>query len=226
MGRDIQRETDIDLDLESGENTSEEDTSNDERESKSGFRWALNGVLNLDGSDKGKNGIQSCSSSSNSGGDIVGVVDEDNLELLVDNKDLEHVQHQFPYVNGNHTKQKSKPMMPSNPRKPTKPPLPPKGPSLDAGDQKFVMELAELALRKRARIKKMKAVRKMRASKSLSSSSSSSSTYTSLSAMVITIVFFLVIILHGKLAIRLSGLSFIHKLKLVPVWLITSCFTV
>lgn len=203
MGRDIQRESDVDVDLESGENTSEEDTSNDERESKSGFRWALDGVLNLDGSDKGKYGIESCSSSSISGGggggDIVGVVvDEDNLELLVDNKDLDHVQQQFPYINGNHSKQKSNPiMMPSNPRKPSKPPLPPKGPSLDAGDQKFVKELAELALRKRARIKKMKAVRKMKASKSLASTSSSSSTYTSLSAMVITLIFFFVIILHG-----------------------------
>jgi len=52
--------------------------------------------MNLDGSEKGKNGIEaSCSSSSN-----YGVVDvyECNLELLVD-KGLEH-------VNGNHGKQR------------------------------------------------------------------------------------------------------------------------
>lgn len=190
MGRAIQREKDIefDLDLESGGNTSEEEASNDERESKNGFPWSWNGVVNFDGSsEKGKIGIDSCSSSSNSG-DVVGL-DEYNLELLVDNG-LEH-------VNGinNHAKLKNKFL--TNPRKPPKPPLPPKGPSLDAGDQKFVKELAELALRKRARIKKMKAVRKMRASKS----SSSSSTYTNLSAMVITVFFFLVIILHGKLVV-------------------------
>ncbi|KEH43193.1 uncharacterized protein [Medicago truncatula] len=184
MGRAIQREKEkeVEFDIESGENTSEEDTSNDERDSnsKNGFPWSWNGVMNLDGSEKGKNGIEaSCSSSSNFC-DVVGV-DECNLELLVD-KGLEH-------VNGNHGKQKIKF---TNPRKPQKPPLPPRGPSLDAGDHKFVKELAELALRKRARIKKMNAVKKMKASKL-----PSSSTYTNLSAMVITIFFFLVIIFHG-----------------------------
>lgn len=170
MGRAILREKDVEFDIESGENTSEEDTSNDERDS-------LNGVLNLDGSEKGKNGIESCSSSSNSC-DVLGV-DDCSLELLVDNKGLEH-------VNG---KQKIKF---TNPRKPQKPPLPPKGPSLDAGDHKYMKELADLALRKRARIKKMKEVQKMKASKS-----SPSSTYTNLYAMVITVFFLLVIILHG-----------------------------
>ncbi|CAJ2629011.1 unnamed protein product [Trifolium pratense] len=177
MGRAILREKDVEFDIESGENTSEEDTSNDERDSMNGFPWSLNGVLNLDGSEKGKNGIESCSSSSNSC-DVL-VVGDCSLELLVD-KGLEH-------VNG---KQKIKF---TNPRKPQKPPLPPKGPSLDAGDHKYMKELAELALRKRARIKKMKEVQKMKASKS-----SSSSTYTNLSAMVITIFFLLVIILHAK----------------------------
>lgn len=189
MGRAIQREKEkeVEFDIESGENTSEEDTSNDERDlnSKNGFPWSWNGVINLDGSEKGKNGIvASCSSSSNWGD--VGV-DECNLELLVD-KGLEP-------VNGNNGKQKIKF---TNPRKPQKPPLPPKGPSMDAGDHKYVKELAELALRKRARIKKMEAVKKMKASKP-----SSASRYTNLFSMVITILFFLVIIFHGKLAVPL-----------------------
>ena len=177
MGRAIQREKDIEFDIESGENTSEEDTSNDERDSKRGFRWSWNGVLNLDGPEKGKIGNESCSSFSNSG------VDKYNLELLVD-KGLENVNG-----NVNHGKQKNKF---TNPIKSPKPPLPPRGPSLDAGDHKFVKELAELALRKRARIKKMNAVKNMKASKS-----SSSSTYTNLSAMIISVFFFLIIILHG-----------------------------
>ncbi|KAL5069001.1 hypothetical protein RYX36_019888 [Vicia faba] len=180
MGRTIQRDKDVDFDIESGENTSEEDTSNDERDSRNGFPWSWNGVLNLDGSEKGKNGIESCSNSSNSGG--FGGVEDYNLELLVD-RGIEH-------DHGKHGKQKSKS---GNPRKPQKPPLPPKGPSLHAGDHRFVKELAELALRKRARVKKMNAVKKMRAGKPPSTSS-----YTNLSAMVITIVFFLVIILHAK----------------------------
>ncbi|MED6157543.1 hypothetical protein PIB30_024091 [Stylosanthes scabra] len=117
--------------------------------------------------------------------------DDDNLELLV-----EKGSHQFPHLNNNNNnnndvnKKKA-----SNPRKPSKPPLPPNGPSLIAGDQKFVKELSELALRKRARIKRMKAVRKMKATKSAAASSSSS--YSSLSAMIITVFFFLIIIFHG-----------------------------
>lgn len=204
MDHTIPREKDVEFDLESGGNTSEEDASNDlyvsERDPKSAFRWSWNGILNFDTSDKREGGVESWSNIAKSG-DVV-VVDDTNLELLVD-KGLEHVQdqEQLSHVNGNHAKQKTKP---TNPKKPPKPPLPPNGPSLDAGDQKFVKELAELALRKRARIKKMKAVRKRKASKSLSQSSSS--TYTSLSAMVITIVFFFVIIFQGKLSVLLLGL--------------------
>ena len=205
MADNIPRERDVEFDLESGGNTSEEDASNDvyvsDRESKGGFHWTWNGILGFDGSYNREGGVESCSNSAKPGGGGGGVVvvDDDNLELLVD-KGFEHAQDQVSHVDGNHVKQKTKP---GNPRKPSKPPLPPKGPSLDAGDQKFVNELAELALRKRARIKRMKAVRKMKASKSASSSSS----YTNLSAMVITIFFFLVIILHGKSAVLLLGLS-------------------
>ncbi|CAL0316502.1 unnamed protein product [Lupinus luteus] len=190
MDHSTPRKKDIDFDLESGGNTSEEDSSNDlcvsERDSKSALTWSLNGILNS----------ESCSNFAKSD-DIVVVYDDENLELLVD-KGLEHVQDQEQLSlvnNGNHGIHKTKLI---NPRKPPKPPLPPKGPSLDAGDQKFVKELAELALRKRARIKKMKATRKMKAIKQSSSSSSSSpSSYANLSAMVVTIFFFLVIIFHG-----------------------------
>ncbi|KAG4995769.1 hypothetical protein JHK85_027208 [Glycine max] len=189
MDHTVPREKDVEFDLESGGNSSDEDVGNDlyvsDRESKGAFGWAWNGILNVDGSYKGKSGTESCSNSAKSG-DVV-LMDENNVELLVDKG---FVQHQFSNVNGNHAKQKTKLFIP---KKPPKPPLPPRGPSLDAGDQKFMEELAELALQKRARVKKMKAVRKMKASKS----SSSSSTYTSLYAMVITVFFFLVIILHG-----------------------------
>lgn len=196
---------DVEFDLESGGNSSEEDATNalylSDRESKTGFH----GVLNFDGSDKGEIGVESCSNSTNSG-DVV-VVDEDNLELLVGKGQLPY------YVNGNPARQKVKL---ANPRKPSKPPLPPRGPSLDAGDQKFVKELAELALRKRARIKKMKAVRKMKASKS-----SSSSSYTNVSAMVITVFFFLVIILHGKLAVLLLVLLSSTRCNVIGACLIS-----
>jgi len=189
MGHTIPREKDVEFDLESGGNTSEEDVGKDRcvggKESKGALGWAGNGVRNIDGTEKGKTAIESFRNSAKSG-EVV-IIDENNLELFVDRG---FVQQQLSDVNGNRAKQTIKPF---NPKRPPKPPLPPTGPSLDAGDQKFVRELAELALRKRARVKKMKAVRKMKANKS-----SSSSSYTSLSAMVITVFFFLVIILHGK----------------------------
>ncbi|KAL2323729.1 hypothetical protein Fmac_028108 [Flemingia macrophylla] len=188
MGHSIPREKDVEFDLESGGNSSEEDVGDNlylrERESKGALDWASNEILNFDGTYKGKSGIESCSFSSKSG--QVAVKGENNLELFVEKG---FVQQQLSHVNANSVKQKTKPY---NPKKPPKPPLPPRGPLLDAGDQEFVKQLAELALRKRARVKKMKAVRKMKASKS-----SSSSTYTNLSAMVITVFFFLVIILQG-----------------------------
>ncbi|XP_028771025.1 uncharacterized protein LOC114728306 [Neltuma alba] len=65
-------------------------------------------------------------------------------------------------------------------------------PLLDAADKKLVQDIAEIALRKRERIKKMKATRKMKARKA-----SSSSSYAGLSAMVITIFFFAIIIIQG-----------------------------
>ncbi|XP_027934890.1 uncharacterized protein LOC114190275 isoform X1 [Vigna unguiculata] len=188
MDHTVPREKDVEFDLESGGNTSEEDVGKDryvsDKESKGALIWAGNGIPNIDGTDKGKTEIESFRNSAKSG-DVM-IIDENSLEVFMDRA---FVQQQWSNVHGNHHKQKIKPF---HPKKPPKPPLPPTGPSLDAGDQKFVKELAELALRKRARVKKMKAVRKMKANKS-----SSSSTYTNLSAMVITVFFFLVIILHG-----------------------------
>ncbi|KAK7356307.1 hypothetical protein VNO80_15576 [Phaseolus coccineus] len=193
MGHTIPREKDVEFDLESGGNTSEEDVGKHrcvgDKESKGALGWEGN-----DGTDKGKAEIESFRNSAKSG-DVV-IIDENNLELFVDTG---AVQQQLSNVNGSHAKQKIKPLYP---KKPPKPPLPPTGPSLDAGDQKFVKELAELALRKRARVKKMKAVRKMKANKS-----SSSSNYTSLSAMVITVLFFLVIILHGMKSVSSASVG-------------------
>jgi len=56
-----EKEKEVEFDIESGENTSKEDTSDDERDSnsKNGFPWSWNGVMNSDGSEKAKNGIGS-----------------------------------------------------------------------------------------------------------------------------------------------------------------------
>ncbi|XP_009363122.2 uncharacterized protein LOC103953116 [Pyrus x bretschneideri] len=77
-----------------------------------------------------------------------------------------------------------------NSRNAPKPPRPPKRPSLDAADQKLVREITELAKRKRARIEQMKVAKKMKASKS-------SSFYSGISALIITLLFFFVVIFQG-----------------------------
>ncbi|RYR39658.1 hypothetical protein Ahy_A09g045233 [Arachis hypogaea] len=177
MDHTISRERDIDFDLESGGNSTEEDSSTDrstsDGDSNGGFRYPWNRILGFESS--------SCSNSSTK--PVNGV---DNVGVLVNDDNYNN----FAHVNNQNANKAA-----TNPsRKPSKPPLPPNGPSLIAGDQRFVKELSELALRKRARIKRMKAVRKMKAIKSASSSSSS---YTGFSALVISVFFLLVLIFHG-----------------------------
>lgn len=120
----------------------------------------------------------------------------DNIDLVVD-KDLEHSIE--PLLEKKHMNGKRK----NSIRKSSKPPRPPKGPTLNVSDLKLVMELSELAKKKRARIKRIKALRKMKAeiaSSSSSSAFSSSSFSGSLAAMLVTLLFFVVILLQGILA--------------------------
>lgn len=86
----------------------------------------------------------------------------------------------------------------TNSRNALKPPRPPKGPSLDAADQKLVREIVELARKKRARIEQIKAAKKTKASKS-------SSVQSGISAMIITLLFFCVIIFQGRLFLLFSS---------------------
>ncbi|XP_075490944.1 uncharacterized protein LOC142529320 [Primulina tabacum] len=80
-------------------------------------------------------------------------------------------------------------------RKFKKPPRHPKAPLLDAGDTRFVKDIVKVATKKRERMVYAKALKKMKATKS-SSPSSAPSTST-ISAMVITVVFFVVMICQG-----------------------------
>ncbi|CAN8310976.1 unnamed protein product [Cochlearia groenlandica] len=82
-------------------------------------------------------------------------------------------------------------------RKASKPPRPPKRPSLIENDHKVMREIAELAMRKRARIERMRnSLRKIKAAKSLSSSSSSC---ISIFSMIATVMFFGVLVFQGLL---------------------------
>ncbi|XP_022548932.1 uncharacterized protein BNAA10G01070D isoform X2 [Brassica napus] len=86
-------------------------------------------------------------------------------------------------------------------RKASKPPRPPKGPSFTANDHKVMKEIAELAMRKRARIERMKiSLRRIKAAKSLSSSSSSSPySCISIFSVVVTALFFGFLVFQGNM---------------------------
>lgn len=86
-------------------------------------------------------------------------------------------------------------------KKAAKPPRPPKGPTLDAADMRLLKEITKIAKKKQERIERIKAIKKMKAAKALSTSTSSSSPLASsgatISALIITGFFFLVIIFQG-----------------------------
>lgn len=91
-----------------------------------------------------------------------------------------------------------------NNKKAAKPPRPPKGPTLDAADMRLLKDLSRIAIKKRERMERLKALKKMKTGRlpsALSSSASSSSSMWSsaatISAMFVTIFFFLVLILQG-----------------------------
>ncbi|XP_041018350.1 uncharacterized protein LOC121260509 [Juglans microcarpa x Juglans regia] len=134
----------------------------------------------------------------------VGNVDDDDVELVViekrlggdDTGDREADVEKICVVGEMHKK---------NARKPPKPPRPPKGPSiLDAADRKLVRELSELAMRKSARVERIKALKKIKVAKASPLNNSG------LSAMVITLIFFLIITFQGlrsrsSASVRLHG---------------------
>ncbi|XP_022959631.1 uncharacterized protein LOC111460650 isoform X2 [Cucurbita moschata] len=100
---------------------------------------------------------------------VANIIRDANIKLLIDKN-----------LKGEEGRQKKAP----------KPPRPPKGPSLDAADQMLVKEIAKLAMKKRSRIERMKAMKKAKAEKT-----SSCNTY--IPALIITCLFFLVVIIQS-----------------------------
>lgn len=183
------RENDFEFDIESGGTTSEEEASKDlgssNRQMKKILKKVSSGILNFNGAITHECGISSSSNMVKS----CGVVD--GVELLIDkSSEGEESRDQVVVVEKMCIGEKHK----KNSRKPPKPPRPPKGPSLDAADRKLVRELADVAMRKRARTERIKALKKVKAGKG-------SYLNSGLSAMVITLVFFLVITFQGIFAI-------------------------
>lgn len=140
------------------------------------------GVLGLNGSTKDE-------ASSNPGGLVKDF--HEAVELLIDKGPDDRQSHELlPLIEKKHEKERRK--TGKSKKAAAKPPRPPKGPSLDAADMKFVREISEHATKKRERIEQMKALKKMKAAKKSSPSST-----TTISAMIVTILFFLVIIFQG-----------------------------
>ncbi|XP_062174388.1 uncharacterized protein LOC133879700 [Alnus glutinosa] len=188
------RERDIETDLESGEAVSEEDSSKLPVLSAIKQARTFLGKIHsgfVDGSAKSEDGLSLCDNVPNSNG-----VSPEKVKM-VNNKILEG-EETVDYVEKTPLKEKRKKT--SNKKAP-KPPRPPRGPSLDAADQKLIKEISELAMLKRARVERMKALKKMKAAKSSPKGSS-------IFAMVMTILFFLVIIFQGMSSRRNSPVSF------------------
>lgn len=187
------------LDIESGGNASEEvvglELVRSKRPKKKFLSSDLGVFLSSSESLMCKCSIQSSSDLDKSAGEVM--IDSGELKLDINLEGGESRGHMYlaeiTYESERHRK--------TNSRNSLKPPRPPKGPSLDAADQKLVREIVELARKKRARIEQIKAAKKTKASKS-------SSVQSGISAMIITLLFFCVIIFQGRLFLLFS--SFIY----------------
>ncbi|KAA8545265.1 hypothetical protein F0562_020049 [Nyssa sinensis] len=178
--------SDLDVDLENGGTTSEEDGSKDscssDEHAKKLFGKVWSGLEGLDGT-RGVDGLSSYNKLLNSGGISVG-----NLQILSDKLGKERED----FVEKKLVKDKWNKMASKMPRKP---PRPPRGPSLDSADMMLVREISELTMLKRKRIERIKALKKMKAEKTPSFNSN-------LFAMMITVLFCFVIIFQGLLGSR------------------------
>ncbi|PSS28874.1 Pectate lyase 19 precursor [Actinidia chinensis var. chinensis] len=178
------RSSDLDVDLESGGTTSEEDGIRD----PSSYEKHVNKLLGrswngLVGPIRGGDGSGSNEKVLNPGDVLV-----ENVEIVSNKLGPEMLN----LVDKKMVKDKRKK---TSSTVPSKPPRPPRGPSLDAADIKLVREFSELAALKRKRVERMKSLRKRKVEKASSCNSS-------LFAMVVTILFCLVIIFQGLLGSR------------------------
>ncbi|KAI7992865.1 hypothetical protein LOK49_LG12G00967 [Camellia lanceoleosa] len=203
MDRMDSEERDLLIDLESGRIISEEGSSQGavlgNRQVKNAFNTVVSGFLGLNRSVGGESGVNSYSNLGETSKSGAG-----NVEGLLGSSSGEVSGEHMAIVEKKHGKEKRKN---TKYKKAPKPPRPPKGPSLDAADVKLIKELSALAMKKRARSEQMKAMKKMKEAKS-SSSSSLISKNSSVSALVITILFFVIILFQGFCSRSSSRVSF------------------
>ncbi|CAL5437478.1 unnamed protein product [Camellia sinensis] len=202
MDRMDSEERDLLIDLESGRIISEEGSSqgavSGNRQVKNAFNTVVSGFLGLNRSVGGESGVNPYSNLGETSKSGAG-----NVEGLLGSSSGEVSGEHMAIVEKKHGKEKRKN---TKYKKAPKPPRPPKGPSLDAADVKLIKELSALAMKKRARSEQMKAMKKMKEAKS--SSSSLISKNSSVSALVITILFFVIILFQGFCSRSSSSVSF------------------
>ncbi|KAK3023322.1 hypothetical protein RJ639_043509 [Escallonia herrerae] len=174
--------SDLDIDLETGGNTSEEDGSKDLSLRSERALYLLNrtwsGSEGFNGAARGGDGLSLYGEGSS------GQISAENL--MMSSKELGDEMANL--LQKKWAKEKRRKL---NSEKPPKPPRPPGGPLLDAADMMLVKEISELTMMKRQRTARMKALKKVKAEKKKSSLSN-------VFAMIVTVLFCLVIIFQVR----------------------------
>ncbi|KAI3801172.1 hypothetical protein L1987_29275 [Smallanthus sonchifolius] len=186
-----QRNTDTIVDIVSSESEYEEDGTSETVTANKRAKTVVRSVGktfsfdSFEGTEDGECSSNSYRASLRSSDD--GYEDTESLKHAKFGKNGQHTQ----LLEKNHLKEKRKI---SNSKKAPKPPRPRKGPSLDTADLQLVKEIAEQTMKKRARVERLKSLKKRRAVKASPPPTSSN---ISIFAMIITVLFFIVIIFQG-----------------------------
>ncbi|KAL0436004.1 UNVERIFIED_CONTAM: hypothetical protein Sradi_0308300 [Sesamum radiatum] len=201
---------DVVVDIESGEASHGANVKRDPVSSKAkkSLNRLVGGILGYNRSAESEPSIKADAISA---GGLVEDPHETTALLADNNPERQPSQGLLPPIEKDHEKERRKA---GKVKKAAKPPRPPKGPSLDAADMRLIKEISKIAMKKRERIERLKAYKKMKAARlpPPSSSSSSSSSFSpssggTISAMVITILFILVLIFQGLGSLGSSNLA-------------------
>ncbi|KAH6813924.1 hypothetical protein C2S51_022942 [Perilla frutescens var. frutescens] len=184
-----QKEKEVVIDIENGD----ADPHSDSKWGNKSLNKLVSGILNFNGSSDDEPGVDS---DGVSGGGSAEELPDETTKLLAGQQG----EGPRPVAKENDKERRKGGRV----KKASKPPRPPKGPTLDAADMRLLKEISRIAIKKRERMERLKALKKMkspRLSSSLSPSSSPSSPVCSstatISALFVTLFFFLVLILQG-----------------------------
>ncbi|KAL0459792.1 UNVERIFIED_CONTAM: hypothetical protein Slati_0606400 [Sesamum latifolium] len=199
---------DVVVDIESGEASHGANVKRDPVSSKAkkSLNRLVGGILGYNRSAESEASVKADAISA---GGLVEDPHETTALLADNNPGRQPSQGLLPPIEKDHEKERQKA---GKVKRAPKPPRPPKGPSLDAADMRLIKEISKIAMKKRERIERLKAYKKMKAARLPPTSSSSSSSFSpssggTISAMVITILFILVLIFQGLGSLSSSNLA-------------------